>query len=195
MRYDAGYYTAENFAVKFKKLLDYRYSHLKEHKRRSAFEAEYLELFQTNEEKNNISSSVKQWFSYKQKPSIEKLMNICEMLDCDIDYFLTPQEEFKKEFSQASTVTGLSYESIEKICKLKTSNKTTLNKFILHSLFNNLLQYVDCYIDSEMMCVILKRDDRSTLSNDYIKQHELKKLDIYKTFDNIIVDLLNQNIL
>lgn len=120
MKYDSNYYTPENFVPKFKKLLDSHYSYLPEHKRRGAFESDYLDEYQADVSKNNIESSVKKWFSYKGKPSIEKLMNICDLLDCDIDYFLTEQEGFKKEICNASEITGLNYNAIETLDAIQT---------------------------------------------------------------------------
>ena len=42
-------------------------------------------------------------------------MNICELLDCDIDYFLTEQDDFQKEVRSASEYLGLSYNTVERI--------------------------------------------------------------------------------
>ena len=92
MRYNIEYYTPDNFAPKFNKILDKKYAHLKKHKRKSTFVKDYYNLFY-----KDITNSVDQWRAYRQKPSIESLMNICELLDCDIDYFLTEQETFKKD--------------------------------------------------------------------------------------------------
>jgi len=140
MKYDADYYCCKNFVPKFKALLDARYSKLKEHKRRSEFEKEYLDIFQKDKEINNISSSVRQWFAYQQKPSIEKLMNICELLDCDIDYFLTEQEEFKKDVASAAIEIGLKYTSTEKIKNYSHETKDLLDRMIMHLNGDNLLK-------------------------------------------------------
>lgn len=132
MRYDSNSYTAETFFPKFEKLLDNRYGHLKKHKRRNAFIKEYDKKYNDTENGKliTIENTVKQWGAYKQKPSLEKLMNICEMLDCDIDYFLTSQESFKKEIFSASETTGLNYKTIEILETIKTSPKMDSEKYI-----------------------------------------------------------------
>lgn len=132
MRYDKDYYCKENFFPKFEALLDARYCHEREAHRRKHFCEEYDKKYaQKNEEGDytSIYSSLRQW-TWNRTPSIEKLMNICELLDCDIDYFLTEQKEFKKEIASAADVTGLQYETIETLQEIKNSKKRDTNKFI-----------------------------------------------------------------
>lgn len=117
MKYDIKWFDNKfNVGKKIEKAIDYRYSNLPKHKRRSAFAKDYDNMYISKNENNTgkgIESSLKQWIPGRQKPSIEKLMSICNVLDCDIDYFLTEQAELKKEIANASKITGLSYDTIE----------------------------------------------------------------------------------
>lgn len=135
MKYDAKNYSIEIFLPKFQKLLNDKYGNLKEHQRRNAFVKDYDDKFNTDTGKT-IDNTVKQWFSYQQKPSIEKLMNICELLDCDIDYFLTSQSSFNKEIEKFSDISGLSYKASENIISMN-KDKYYINKLNLQCL--NLL--------------------------------------------------------
>lgn len=144
MRYNSKYYTPENFTPKFLKLLDKKYADLKKHKRRSTFDKDYFNLFH-----RDITEMRKHWCTYRQKPSIESLINICELLDCDIDYFLTEQEDFKKDITSASEITGLEHETIEKILKLDTLSISVLNEVIQHADLINLLHAIHGYIEVE----------------------------------------------
>lgn len=122
MKYNPEYYSSENFIFKFKKLLACRYENILEHKRRGTFSKEYQNKFPFSS--NNIESTIKQWYAKKgKKPSIDKLMEICELLDCDIDYFLTEQTQFKQDNLNAMARTGLEEVTIDEICNLTTSEK------------------------------------------------------------------------
>lgn len=45
---------------------------------------------------NVHQSTIKNWISGKSKPGLDALMKISSTLDCDVDYLLGRQEEFKK---------------------------------------------------------------------------------------------------
>jgi transcriptional regulator with XRE-family HTH domain len=211
MRYNTEYYTPDNFAPKFKKLLDKKYAHLKEHKQRSTFVKDYFNLFH-----KDIKNSIDQWCAYRQKPSIESLMNICELLDCDIDYFLTEQEDFKKDITSASEVTGLEYETIEILETLKNSkSKDTENyidkcilflldfllqringREILHALFNYLFKnFSKCYTDNPLnisTSVVLKDNSNINTNNIEIFTDEFSEEYFYSKITRSIVKFKEQ---
>ena len=140
MRYNFEYYTPENFAPKFNKILNKKYAHLKEHKRRSTFVKDYFNLFH-----KDITNSIDQWCAYRQKPSIESLINICEVLDCDIDYFLTEQEVFKRDIMSMAEVTGLKYETIEALQEIK-NNAFNEKKEVVDTSSEIILNFIDSYV-------------------------------------------------
>lgn len=187
-RYDADYFTKDCFAEKFEFLLDMRYRKLDKHKRRGQFENDYNKYYQ-----DDIHSSISQWFSRRQRPSIEKLMNICELLDCDIDYFLTNQKNFKKSTAHASETTGLKYETIEKIEILKNTNIEieTLDKLLNHKNFERLIlltwDYTHSHNKEITITNTLDNSSDSPLIND--AQREMMKyraVDVFgKILDNI----------
>lgn len=194
MRYNTEYYTPDNFAPKFNKLLDKKYAHLKECKQRSTFVKDYFNLFH-----KDIKNSIDQWCAYRQKPSIKSLMNICELLDCDIDYFLTEQEDFKKDITSASEVTGLEYETIEILETIKNNEfKDTENyidkcilflldfllqrangREILHAMFNYLFKtFSECYTDNPYnisTSIVLKDDSNINQNNIEIYTNEFSE--------------------
>ena len=211
MKYNSKYYTPENFAPKFLKLIDKKYAALKKHKRRSAFDKDYFNLFH-----KDITEIRKQWCAYRQKPSIESLINICEVLDCDIDYFLTEQETFKKDISSASEVTGLEYETIETLQELKNSEfKDTKNyidkcilflldfllqrvngREILHALFNYLFKnFSKCYTDNPLnisTSVVLKDNSNINTNNIEIFTDEFSEEYFYSKTTRSIVKFKEQ---
>ena len=93
-------YLESNFANKFRILLDSRYHKFASHKRRNEFCKDYDNAFSQDGE--TVAQSCKNWFTHVSTPNLEKLTNICSLLDCDIDYFLTEQKDFQKELRSAS---------------------------------------------------------------------------------------------
>lgn len=173
MRYDVEYYTKETFLRKFEVLLDTKYANLKKHQRRNAFCEDYINMFQTDPDGNNpIESSVKQWFSFSNtsKPSLEKLMNICELLDCDIDYFLTEQTDFKRDTASAAEVTGLEYKTIEILEALKNTTKRNFEEYLdkcILFLLDFLIQHIGGrYLLWNMFQYLFKKYS-SVRENDY----------------------------
>lgn len=115
MRYDNKFYNCNNFSSKYQDAIEQRYGNYK-HKKRVQFRKDFNDKFGVWENGvllSDIKDAEKKWWLGTQLPSLANLMNICEVLDCDIDYFLTDQEELRKEIASAAEVTGLSYGSVE----------------------------------------------------------------------------------
>lgn len=118
MEYKKDYFNKVNFISKFDKIIEARYRTGKANtpnKQMRAFYSTYKEKYPYD--KFDIGTSVRQWRSFKsnQLPNVENLMKLCSVLECDIDYFLTEQEEFEKDVQQAADYLGLSYETVERI--------------------------------------------------------------------------------
>lgn len=121
-------YLEKNFETKFKLLLDSRYHNSAPRKRRTDFCKDFDSKFSKDGE--SITQSCKNWFAHVSTPNLEKLMNICELLDCDIDYFLTEQDAFKKDIRSASEYLGLSYNTVERISKYEDKIKGLLDVIV-----------------------------------------------------------------
>lgn len=134
MKYNIEYYKSY-FPDKFLKLLEYRYLKIDKNKRRKHFLDEYSEKFV-----DGVDSQINQWCSAAQKdrvPTLEQLMNICELLDCDIDYFLTEQKVFQRDAQSASNYLGLEYETVERISNYSDKIKGLINVIVFDNHNNN----------------------------------------------------------
>ena len=133
MSYDFTYYR-NHFYQKFDNILNVRFANIKPHNRRSAFVDEYDERY-GGDSAHSIMSSVKSWFSEYRVPKLETLLRICNLLNCDVDYFLTDQLCFSRQIENAATTTGLKYETIEQIILYEKEIKTVLDMLARPSLF------------------------------------------------------------
>lgn len=135
MKYNIEYYK-NHFPDKFLKLLEYRYPKIDKNKRRKHFLDEYSEKFV-----DGVDSQINQWCSAAQRdrvPTLEQLMNICELLDCDIDYFLTEQKVFQRDAQSASNYLGLEYETVERISNYSDKIKGLIDVIVFDNHNNNL---------------------------------------------------------
>ncbi len=128
-------YLESNFANKFRILLDSRYHKFASHKRRNEFCKDYDNAFSQDGE--TVAQSCKNWFTHVSTPNLEKLTNICSLLDCDIDYFLTEQKDFQKELRSASDYLGLSYDTVERIANYNNKIKGVLEVIVFDNHNNN----------------------------------------------------------
>lgn len=134
MKYNIEYYK-EYFPDKFSKLLECRYPKIDKGKRRKHFLDKYSEKFI-----NGVDSQINQWCSAAQKnrvPTLEQLMNICDLLYCDIDYFLTEQNVFQKDAQSASDYLGLEYETVERISNYSDKIKGLVDVIVFDNHNNN----------------------------------------------------------
>lgn len=148
MKYNPDYFT-ENFPNKFQKLLNSRYSSIKQKERRGQFEKDFNNKFP---DCDLCTSSINQWFSpsLKRFPTFDKLLRICSLLDCDIDYFLTEQDVFQKDARSASDYLGLSYDTVERISNYDDKIKGLIDVLVFdnhnnHS--NEDMKNADLFLD------------------------------------------------
>lgn len=79
-------------------------------------------------------------------PDIERLPDICSVLDCDINYLFGEIEEYKMDTHDVSDVTGLSEKAIERLKKIYDFKKERLgnaNNFL--KVINNLIENADMF--------------------------------------------------
>lgn len=107
----------KNFATKLDSIVNDRYG------KRADFATEYSDRYNAP----GIDETFKNWFAGRSIPKAKTLYNLCELLDCDIEYLLGSQKEYRREYRNASDYTGLSSESIEHIAKLSKAEKQALD--------------------------------------------------------------------
>lgn len=137
-------YSKDSFIVKLDKIVEARYKTEKANtynKQYRAFYSAYREKYLSDD--FDISASVRVWrsCSNNQLPKIEILIKLCSLLDCDIDYFITEQTDFRKNLAAAAETTGLQYETIEVLEKIKNSQKPD-NENYLHKCILFVLDFL-----------------------------------------------------
>lgn len=126
--YDFEYYTKENFIKKLDNAILFKYGNSTNDtdiKRNKAFYDDFERKYPNG---IDIRQATRSWRSFSKNnlhrlPQITQLMQICDVLECDIDYFLTPQESFRKEIFDISSALGLDYYTIKEFFKLSTTEK------------------------------------------------------------------------
>lgn len=119
-------YNKENFNNKLDKIVEARYKTKKANTQNKQYRAFYSDFRKKNfSDDFDISASVRAWRSYSknQLPKIEILIKLCSLLDCDIDYFITEQTDFRKDLAAAAETTGLDYTTIDELTNLPISEK------------------------------------------------------------------------
>ena len=126
MQYNVDYYR-KHFRAKFLAALDNRYAVYEKRSRRNQFVDDFY-----NEYFKEIESSMKSWLSGKvlKVPPVEVLLRVCNILDCDVEYFFTDQHGFHKEINAASEEIGLQYETVEQLKRYNSNSKRILNTLV-----------------------------------------------------------------
>jgi len=63
--------------------------------------------------------SVIAWESGASKPTLDELVKLCRLLDCDLDYLLGRCDTYHRECAEISEATGLSTEAVDTLRKWK----------------------------------------------------------------------------
>ncbi|MCL1882158.1 MAG: helix-turn-helix domain-containing protein [Defluviitaleaceae bacterium] len=147
-----------------------------------------------NPEAGTGKDSVSAWENGKTLPSLTKLLAMCEIFNCEIDYLLHKQDFPEKSRSDVNQITGLSKEAIDELNRLKIkqdknnergnydSTSLQLLNFLLEkklsatSVVNeitmpeNILDKLFTYFDMDLR----KHNSRDVLSLDYLFTAPLK---------------------
>ncbi len=119
-----------NFQDQLNEIVNKRYG------KRSKFANEYYDKYGID-----ISETMKNWFAGRSMPDdINVLYNICDLLNCDIDYLVGRQDKFRKATAEVAEQLDLNYKSIEKLEKYPSEIKELLNRLILSQTGDNLLK-------------------------------------------------------
>lgn len=95
----------------------------------------------------SIESSCKQWLKGNNYPKIDNLIYLCNILDCDFEYFLTDQEEIKRTDKNINDLLGLSPEAIKTLERMDAEHIELLNFIMQDSYcFNVLISQIKNYI-------------------------------------------------
>lgn len=136
-------YYEKNFCTNFEKAFE-RHYHKPISRNRQLFVREYDKKY-NNEPKRKkeketyetIEDTLNTWFSPARKRNapdrIETLYQICDILDCDIEFFLTPQESISKDIAYASEVTGLTEITVDQIKDLSAPQKNIVDALFSRS--------------------------------------------------------------
>lgn len=104
-----------------------------------------------NEDGKTIYNTLRNWHQGKGNPTLEKLIRICDILECDIDFLLGRIDNRTHNTEYICDTIGLTEDSIEKLKKLMTYetgqkrlhiiNLLLSNTNFTHFYFDKLLQY------------------------------------------------------
>ena len=110
----------KGFSERFKKLRQD-----KGYKKQTAFVKEYDSRYKNKDKDKDesIAATIKKWERAASCPSIPILLNVCEMLDCSLDYILGKQDVVKNDNIDAHKRTGFDDIILENIAQLKADKE------------------------------------------------------------------------
>lgn len=193
-------YSKNSFNDKLDEIVKARYKTEKsntDQKQYRAFYSAYREKYFSDD--FDISANVRTWRSHSnnQLPKIEILIKLCSLLDCDINYFITEQTDFRKDSATAAETTGLRYESIEVLEKIKKSyiKPYIMDELLNHDDFEKLIRYIWEYAHSQNNKIIIHDTVGEKSSESYVgdAQKELMKYRVIEVFGRIIDDIFNSH--
>lgn len=186
------------FSNKLDKIVMERYGTRKE------FIADYDHKFPHPDGKS-VESSTKKWFIGSSLPAPQIIYNLSKLLNCDTDYLLTDQEDYRKEYKALAEFTNLSTYAAEELLKYTSLEIEVFNMLIANYGFRSIIQkiveiasYKNHFGTTEILLSndpVLGGMDESELKD--LKNYATKKSindlltvaltnDIYNTLTNII---------
>lgn len=188
------------FPAKLDKIVEKRYGTRKD------FIADYDNKF-PHPKGVSIESLSKKWFAGSGLPTPQVIYNLSKLLNCDIDYLLTEQEEYKKEYKALSEFTNLSTTAAEELLEYTPLEIDVFNMFIARHNFKSVIQKaieiasykhhfgtVSILLSNSPEMVGMNEDELKDLKN-YTTKHAVGDLlitaltnDIYNTLEVIIGD-------
>ena len=85
---------------------------------------------------------VSNWESGKSHPSLRDFVDLCKLLDCDMEYLLGDIEVPRKEIKSAMDITGLSAEAINALSCLSDSNYVNVLSALIEDANFEYLMYL-----------------------------------------------------
>ena len=160
----------KNFSVRLNNIVEMRYS------KRSEFAAEYSAKYE-----EDIAETMKNWFSGRSMPDAKVLCNISNVLDCDVDYLVGRQCEYKRLTANVAKQLELDYESIEKIEKYPSEIKELLDRLILNQTGDNLLKLLKSINDYAV-------DGHNVFLQSYDASFDSRNIELEDKFDIPVLD-------
>lgn len=130
----------ENFIKKLDALLEERYpNESRQQARRNKFVEDYEKRFEPS---GSFKGTLNNWIYRKSVPELRTLLNICELLNAEPNYFLVPsQTEFRKGAQSASELLGLPESVTNAISQYDTPARSALC-MLASSEYGDLLEYL-----------------------------------------------------
>lgn len=161
-------------------------------KNQYAFAKAYNERYSPDSESSGILGTIKNYENGNKQgsPKLDIVCNMCELLDCDIEYLLGEIPVPKHETADIQAVTGLSEKSISVMQMCRRYNQTdwvldALNAVVSADAFMELLVYVVKYTTA--------KDSKAKLQgtgplNEYLLK-DVYRMKITDIFGKILTDI------
>ncbi|GEM_PF-3790240 len=129
------------------------------------------------------------WENGKSHPNIEQVLDLCNFLDCDIDYLLGALDYPIKSANEVANYTGIEYDNVISI-RNNESLQNLLNYMISSEEFNTLVsgvnnEFINQYISTDILSAY-KAPLMNHIKSAYAKFHaEVSPLEIFpeKVYD------------
>lgn len=101
-------------------------------------------LCTTSNDKNSAIRKIRNWQDgYSMPKTVNELLSICELFDCDVEYIIGKQHHFRNASLDAIERTGLDEITIEELSKLSTTEKHIVNALFSRTVGSfNLLKLI-----------------------------------------------------
>lgn len=167
----------KSFLDKLDSLLEERYpNESRQQARRNKFVEDYEKRF---EPVSPFKSTLNNWIYRKSVPELRTLLNICELLNAEPDYFLiSSQTEFRKGAHSASELLGLPESVINTIARYKASTKSALYTLVANKYSDKLEYLLDIIFDFASNTYGLE----VTIKNKIMLEQHLSKFESFELF-------------
>ena len=139
---------------------------------------------------------IRNWINGKNYPkTISDILNLCNSLNCDLDYFFTDMVAPTHDIEFISKVTKLTSDSIRYLQAATEYETLTLNTFLENGYFFDLCESIYIYMQSYYKDFSVQDQN---LYIDNIKLQDTEKLEIAeyratKHFSNLLIEKLASN--
>lgn len=163
-----------------------------------------------SEDGKTIYNTLRNWHQGKGNPTLEKLIRICDILECDVDFILGRLDNSTHNAEYICDTLGLTEESVNNLIKFTTYeigkqrlniiNSLLCNSDFTHFFTGKLLQYQEAKRSYLFYQKIYKKQLNTTLARDALNCQSEKMNSIlfhlHKMYDEIIeytIESLNKH--
>lgn len=175
-------YFKENFRDKLDALLEERYpNESRQQARRNKFVEDYTKRF---EPAGSFKSTLNNWIYRKSVPELRTLLNICELLNAEPDYFLiASQAEFRKGAQSASELLQLPEYVTNAMVQYKAQAKNLLIDLVEDERGDRLEQLLNMILE----CTSNSRNYEFEIKSDG-KNYNLSRFESFEIVKQITAD-------